>query len=91
MAHIYVSKIAIIGSDNGLSPCQRQAILWTNVGILLIVTLEAKFSEILSETDAFSLMKMQLKTSGKWRPFCLGLNVLIEDTKYYKDDILVRK
>ena len=51
MAHICVSKLTIIGSDNGLSPCQRQAIIWTNVGILLIVTLETKFSEILSETD----------------------------------------
>ena len=34
---IYVSvNYAIIGSDNGLSPGQRQAIIWTNAGILLI-------------------------------------------------------
>ena len=34
--HICVSKLTITGSDNGLSPDQRQAIIWTNAGILLI-------------------------------------------------------
>ena len=34
------------------------------------------FSEILSEIHAFSLKGMYLKMSGKWRPFCFGLNVL---------------
>ena len=34
--HICISKLAIVGSDNGLSPDQRQAIIWTNAGILLI-------------------------------------------------------
>ena len=34
--HICISKLAIIGSDNGLSPGWRQAIIWINVGILLI-------------------------------------------------------
>ena len=34
-------------------------------------------SEILSESQTFSLKKMRLKiSSAKWRPFCLGLNVL---------------
>ena len=27
---MYVSKLTIIGSDNGLSPRRRQAITWTN-------------------------------------------------------------
>ena len=45
--HIGVSKLAIIGSDNGLSPGQRQAIISTNAGILLIAPLETNFSEIL--------------------------------------------
>ena len=31
----HVSKLTIIGSDNGLSPGRRQAIIWTNGGILL--------------------------------------------------------
>ena len=29
-------KLTILGSDNGLSPERRQAIIWTNAGILLI-------------------------------------------------------
>ena len=31
-----VSKLNITDSDNGLLPGQRQAIIWTNVGILSI-------------------------------------------------------
>ena len=57
----FVSNLAIVGSDNGLSPGRRQAIIWTNAGILLIGPLGTNFREILSD---------------KWRPFCLGLNVL---------------
>ena len=33
---ICISNLTIIGSDNGLSRGQYQAIIWTNVGILLI-------------------------------------------------------
>ena len=36
LTHICVSKLTIIGSDNGLSPGRRQAIIWTNDGILSI-------------------------------------------------------
>ena len=36
MTHICVGNLTIIGSDNGLSPGWRQAIIWTNAGILLI-------------------------------------------------------
>ena len=42
-------KLSIIGSDNGLSPGRRQAIIWTNAGILLIEPLGTNFSEILIE------------------------------------------
>ena len=77
VTHIWVGKPTIIGSDNGLSPDQRQAIIWTNAGILLIGTLGTYFSEILTGIQTFSLKKMHLKiSSAKWRPFCLGLNVL---------------
>ena len=39
--------------------------------------LGTNFSEILIEIHSFSLKKMQLKMpSGKWRPFCVGLEVL---------------
>ena len=68
--HICVSKLAITGSDNGLSPGRRQAVIWTNVDILLIGLLGTKSIEILIEIDAFSLKKMRLKVaSGNWRPF----------------------
>ena len=56
---------------------RRQAITWTNVGILLIGPLGTNFSEMLIEIHTFSFKKINLKmSSGKWRPFCLGLNVL---------------
>ena len=72
------SKLTIIGSDNGLSPDRRQAIIWTNAGLLLIRPLGTNFSEILIEILAFSFKKMRLKVaSAKRRPFCLGLNMLI--------------
>ena len=77
MTHICVSKLTIIGSDNGLSPRRRQAIIWTNAGILLFRPLGTKFSDILIEIPTFSFKKMHLKmSSAKWRPFCLGPNVL---------------
>ena len=79
VTHICVSKLTIIGSDNGLSPGRRQAIIWTDAGILLVGPLGTNFSEISSiKILAFSFTKMRLKVSaGKWRPFCLGLNVLM--------------
>ena len=36
VTHICVGKLTIIGSDNSFSPGRRQAIIWTNAGILLI-------------------------------------------------------
>ena len=56
----------------------NQAIIWTNAGILLTGPLGTNFNEILIGIQTFSLQKMHLKvSSAKWRPFCLGLNVLI--------------
>ena len=79
VTHICVSKQAIIGSDNGLSPARRQAIIWTNAEILLIWPLGTNFIENLIKLLTFSFTKMRLKvSSAKWRPFCLDLNVLIE-------------
>ena len=78
VTHICVSKLTIIGSDTGLSPGRRQAIIWTKGGILLIWLLRIKFSDILIEINTFSFKKMHLKlSSAKRRPFRLGLNELI--------------
>ena len=49
VTHICVGKQTIIGSDNGLSPGRRQAIILTIAGILLIGPLGTNFSEILIE------------------------------------------
>ena len=46
VTHICVSKLTIIDSDNGLSPGRRQAIIWTNAGILLIRPSGTNFSKI---------------------------------------------
>ena len=75
---ICVSKLTITGSYNGLSPDRRQTIIWTNAGILSIGPLGTNLSEILIAIHIFSFNKMHLKmSSGKWRPCCLGLNVLM--------------
>ena len=77
VTHICVSKLTIIGSDNGLSPDRRQAIIWTNTGLLLIGPLGTNFSEFLIKILTFSFKKMRLKvSSAKRRTFCLGLNEL---------------
>ena len=57
VTHICVSNLTIIGSDNGLSPGRRQAIIWTNAGILLIGLSGTNFSEILIEIHIFWIRK----------------------------------
>ena len=76
VSHICVSNLSTIGSDNGLSPGRRQAIIWINAGILLIGPLGINFGEILIEIHIFSFKKMHLKmSSAKWHLFHLCLNV----------------
>ena len=66
MTHIGVGELTVIVSD-----------IWTNADIVLIWPYETNFSEILIEILTFSFTKISLKvSSAKWRPFCLGLNVL---------------
>ena len=75
--HIWITKLTIIGSNNGLLPGRHQAIIWTNGRILSIWTLATNCSEILSKIDTFSFKKIHLKIlSPKWRQPCFGLNVL---------------
>ena len=64
MTHICVCKLNIIGSENGLSPGRRQAIIWTNAEILSIGPLGTNLSEILVEIYVFSFKKMYLKLSS---------------------------
>ena len=76
VTHICVGKLTIIGSDNGLSPERRQAIIWTNAGILLIEPLRTNFIEILIEIQTFSMKKIRFKMSSAKCSFRLSLNVL---------------
>ena len=76
MTQICVNQLTIIGSDNGSSPGQRQAIIWINAGVVLIGPLGANFSETLIEIHRFLFKKMHLEMSGEKWPFCLGLDVL---------------
>ena len=77
MTHICGGKLTIIGSDNGLLPGRRQAIIWTNAVILLIGPLRTNFSENLIGIQTFSFKKMHLKmSSAKWCLYRLGLNEL---------------
>ena len=79
VTHICVGNLTIIGPDNDLSPGRRQAIIWTNAEILFIGPWGTNFSEIFIGIYTFSFKKIHLKmSSAEWRPFCLGLNVLIE-------------
>ena len=65
-----LNKLTIISSDNGLSPARRQAIIWTNAGILSIGALGTNLSEIVIDIHRVSFMKMHLKMSpGKWHHF----------------------
>ena len=62
VTHICVSDLTSIGSDNGLSPGRRQAIIKTNAGILLIRPLGTNFSEFLVEILIFSLKKIAFES-----------------------------
>ena len=78
---ICVIKLNILGSDNGLSPSWRQAIIWSNAGVLSIGSLGTNFCEISIHINIFSFKKIHLIwSSAKWRPFCLDLNVLTGST-----------
>ena len=78
VTHICVGTLTIIGSDNGLSPGWRQAIIWTNASILVIGPLGTKFSVISIRIQTFSLKKMHLPNipPAKWHQFFLGLDLV---------------
>ena len=81
--HIFVSETIIIGSDYGLSPGWRQAIIWTNVAIFLIGPLGTSLNEISLKINTFSFKKMHLKmSSAEWCLVDLSLNDLTNNTPY---------
>ena len=65
----YMNQVSI-DSDNVLSPIRRQAITWTNTGLLSTGPLGTNFSETLINIQNFSFTKMHQKiSSAKWQPF----------------------
>ena len=76
--HICVSKLTIIGSDNGLSPGQRQAIIWTNAGLLLTRPL-AELPRCLSNFRVFEqLQNSKLLAASFWETWQWDLLSLCE-------------
>ena len=70
VAQIRVSKLTIIGSENG-------SIIWTNDGSLSIGPLWTNFNGIFIKIHTFSFKKLHLKlSSGIWQTFCVGLKDL---------------
>ena len=62
VTHICVSKLTIIGSDNGLSPDRRQAVILTNAEILLIGPLWTNFNETSIEIHTFFIKENPFET-----------------------------
>ena len=85
---ICVGKLTIIGLDNGLLPGRREAIIWTNAGILIIGPQGTNFHEIKIIIPIFWFMKKTFE-NVVWkmaailsRPQCLSnySNGILQDT-----------
>ena len=77
VTHICVSKLTVIGLDNGLSPGRHQAIIRTNARMLLTEPSGTKFSDIFIEIHTFSFKKMLREiSSSKQQPSHPGISVL---------------
>ena len=61
VTRIYVTKLTIIGTDNGLSPEWCQAIILTSACTLIIGPLGTNVSEILIGIQMFSFKEVDLK------------------------------
>ena len=72
VTHIRVDNPTIIGSDNGLSPGRRQAIIWTNARILLICQTFNRNSYIFIQANPFQ--NFVWKMAAMWsRPQCVDV------------------
>ena len=73
VTHIYVDKLTIIGSDNGLSPEQRQAIIWNQCWNIVNRTLGNKLqwnlnrnSNIFIEENTFENVICEMLFNSSW-------------------------
>ena len=83
VTHICVSKLTSIGSDNGLSPGRRQAIIWSKADLLSIEPWGTKFSDILIEIQTFPLKKNLFEICCLRRGSHFGFTSLSPTTRYY--------
>ena len=79
--HSWVSKLTIIGSDNGLSPGRRRSIVCTSTGILLIRTQRTNISEILIKFRHFHSRKRI--RNCEMAAICIGLDVIMYNKAVY--------
>ena len=56
--YLWVSKLTIIGSDNGLSPGRHQVVIKNNAKILFTRTFGTTFSEIIEKSIWTSRLEM---------------------------------
>ena len=89
-SYICVSKLTVTGSDDGLSPGQCQAIIWTNTGILLIAPLGTNFSEIWIKIQTFLIRKKYIWKYHQWNGshFVQGRWVKTNSACRYDDSFL---
>ena len=76
VTHICFRKLTIIGSDNGLSPGRRPAIIWTNTEYCQLDPWEQTSVKFSVKFIYFHWENAFENVVHKWRPFCFGLNVL---------------
>ena len=70
VTYICVSKLTIIDWDNGLSPGQFRAIIWTNAAILLIGPLGTNFSEIIIKIYLFFIQENAFENAVRQWAIC---------------------
>ena len=78
--HIYVGKLIISGSGNGMSSGQCEAIIWTNAGILLIAPLGTNFNETLIKIHIFPSSASPVYS--QWGAITLPSSILFYDILY---------
>ena len=87
MTQICVGKLTIIGSDNGLSPGRRQAIIWTKCWNIANLTLMNKFQWYFYQNSIIFIPENELENvvcemaSILSRPQCVNNSVAVRYKK----------
>ena len=85
--HICISKLTIIGPDNGLLPSQHQVIIRPNARMLITWTIGRDFSKIISKIHLFEFRKIDLKmSSAQWQQCCVSRSVLNRQWQQWQDN-----